>query len=176
MSENEPEQYNKQSIGAQLRLYERRSHTTIWIGAGLAGLIVLITSSIGDKILEDSPPGFRNIILTLFLISGGALALARANYEYAAARVKNRQWAGLLPADDDVKLKKTNLPDNLKAPKKAAFMYVFSIYAIIGAALTFLVAVWWWWFGPWLQEYICEGATSLIMFALSVAASLSVEL
>jgi hypothetical protein len=154
MSENQPEQFDTQSIGAQLRFYERRSHTTIWIGAGLAGLIVLITSDVGDSILKDSPPGFRSIILTLLLISGGALALARANYEYAAARVKNRQWAGLLPEDNDDKLKRTKLPESLEAPKKAGFMYVLSIFAIIAAALTFLGAVWWW-FGPWLQEYIC---------------------
>jgi hypothetical protein len=66
MSENEPEQFDTQSIGARLRLYERRSRTTIWIGAGLAGLIVLITSDVGNSILKDGPSGFRSIILTLF--------------------------------------------------------------------------------------------------------------
>ena|SRR5215208_2355960 len=157
MSENEPEQFDTQSIGARLRLYERRSRTTIWIGAGLAGLIVLITSDVGNSILKDGPSGFRSIILTLLLISGGALALARANYEYAASRVKNRQWARLLPGEDDVDdLKTTKLPDSLKAPKKSEFMYQLSIFAIIAAALTFLLAVWWW-FGPWLQESIPKG-------------------
>jgi hypothetical protein len=32
----------------------------------LAGLIVLITSDVGNSILKDGPSGFRSIILTLF--------------------------------------------------------------------------------------------------------------
>lgn len=169
MTNTEAKTYDKDSVNARLSFYERRVHTTVWIGAGLAGLIVLVASGVGADLLKAAPPIFQSVIITLILVSGGAVALARANYEYAAARIKNRQHMGILRAD------RGKLPDELKAPKKSEVMYRLSLYAIFFAALTFIVPLWWWLI-PCVQNQLDEETVRLIIFAVMMVTSLAAEL
>jgi hypothetical protein len=137
VTEAEKEKYDGQMVGARLRFYKRRSQTTNWIGAGLAGLIVLIVSDVGASMMEGPPPAVGSTILTLLLIAGGSLALARAGYESAAARIENRQWSKIL------KDEMARLPDGLEARKLSGCMYILALCSILLAALLFLLSIWW---------------------------------
>ncbi len=170
MTEAEKKKYDEQTVGARLRSYKRRAQTTNWIGAGLAGLIVLIVSDVGASMMEDPPSAVRSTILTLLLIAGGSLALARAGYESAATRIENRQWAKIL--EDET----ARLPDCLKVRRRSGFMYILALCSILFAALLFLVSTWWW-VGSWLQELICgEGTTRPAVFVLSASTVLATEI
>jgi hypothetical protein len=116
----------------RIRQYERRGSMILWVGAGLAGLIVLVTSSLAS----GAPGAFDGAVATLVVVSGGALAWARVNFEWAATTVQRKLDDGDLDLGSE-------LPQELRSwPRFAEFCWKLGRYALAGAAVTFVVAVW----------------------------------
>lgn len=119
---------------------------TNWVGAGLAGLIVFVSGDLGRDILDRAHPVVGALLLTSLTLSGGALAFARVNFEYAAARIKNRQDDGILTDGT------AELPEDLKAPAKTEPMWLASIGLIFLAGALFVAATWWWFAAKIMQN------------------------
>lgn len=114
------------------RQYERRGAMILWVGAGLGGLIVLVTSSLAS----GAPRAFGGAVATLVVVSGAALAWARVNFEWAATTVHRKLDDGELQSGSE-------LPQELRPwPRFAEFCWKLGRYALAGAALAFVAAVW----------------------------------
>jgi hypothetical protein len=114
------------------RQYERRGAMILWVGAGLGGLIVLVTSSLAS----EAPRAFGGVVATLVVVSGAALAWARVNFEWAATTVQRKLDDGDLQSGSE-------LPQELRPwPRFAEFCWKLGRYALAGAALAFVAAVW----------------------------------
>jgi hypothetical protein len=72
------------TYGSRLRQYERREQMTIWVAAGVATLVAFIVADA----LEDRPRLFTQMVLSTAITSGGALAFARVQFEWAATLIK----------------------------------------------------------------------------------------
>jgi hypothetical protein len=55
----------------------------LWVGAGLVGLIGLVTSDLSD----GAPKKLSAVVVTLIIVGGGALAFARIKFEWAATQL-----------------------------------------------------------------------------------------
>ena len=114
------------------RQYERRGAMILWVGAGLGGLIVLVTSSLAS----GAPRAFGGAVATLVVVSGAALAWARVNFEWAATTVQRKLDDGDLQSGSE-------LPEELRPwPRLAELCWKLGRWALAGAALAFVVAVW----------------------------------
>jgi hypothetical protein len=128
VDEPPPENY-----GLRLSQYRRREQLTTWVGAGLGGLIVLTS---GFMAFQRPPPLVTAITVTLLVCAGGALALARVQFEYQATVLERRVSAGQVKEDQE-------LADVDRArPRAANVLWLGSLYLICGAAVSFLVGVW----------------------------------
>jgi drug/metabolite transporter (DMT)-like permease len=119
---------------------------TIWVGAGLAGLIVLVGGEFGtgilvlDQLSGEAPPGLksfpRSLLLTLVLGAGGALALARVGFEWGATQLERE-------LEDTKLVEGQRLPKRLnRAHGRAEFWWDWSRRLMITAALILLGAAW----------------------------------
>jgi hypothetical protein len=114
------------------RQYERRGGMILWVGAGLGGLIVLVTSSMAS----GAPRAFDGVVATLVVVSGGSLAWARVNFEWAATMIQRKLDDGDLEPGSE-------LPQESRPwPRFAEFCWKLGRYALGGAALAFVAAVW----------------------------------
>jgi hypothetical protein len=128
MSRNSPETYK-----SRLRQYERREQMTIWVGAGLAGLIAITA---GDA-FDHAPAWLKAIEITLLVIGGAFFALARVKFEWEATQLK-RNIQDKTVAEDDA------LPQELTEwPKEAEECWSISITLVLLAGLTMIVCFWW---------------------------------
>ena len=111
---------------------------TIWVGAGLGGLIVLAAGDIAEIVGGGAvPPVVTAVILTLIVVSAGTLALARVGFEWAATELE-RELHGQ-PTKERQKLPQ----QHQDWPLQPELMWRCSFYSIILAAVGFLVGVWW---------------------------------
>lgn len=112
---------------------------TTWVGAGLAALVFLIA---GDLAATAGDGGVPSILiaaaLTLALIDAGCLALARVGFEWEATSLDRAV------SEDGAEADRTLDGDDAAWPALPELMWVSSLYLLLIASLTFLVAVWWW--------------------------------
>jgi hypothetical protein len=78
----------------RLAKYKRRAHMIVWVGAGLAGLLALCT---GDA-FDNAPAWLKAVEVTLIILSGSFLALARVKFEWAATLIERS-----IESDENVK-------------------------------------------------------------------------
>jgi hypothetical protein len=111
---------------------------TIWVGAGLGGLVVLISGELPPTAGGGSVrPILIAAALTAALICVGCLAMARVGFEWAATQLKR-----LLEADQSAD-GKTLTGDDWNWPALPEFMWRASLILFIAASTAFLVAIWW---------------------------------
>jgi hypothetical protein len=130
------------TYGKRLREYQRRSATILWVGAGLAALIGLVTSSLA----EGAPKVLGAVAATLIFLGGGAFAIARIKFEWAATVLERKI------TDADAKREQGDTATHADAelsnadktwPKVGEIAYVVEILIVPAAAIVYLVSVWW---------------------------------
>ena len=110
--------------------YEERARRTLWIGAGLLGVIALVAGDLSAQVITNAPAILVALIPTLLVLAGGALGYARSGFEWAAHQ---------LP-DDDANANSKPAED---WPAFAELMYLSALSLVATAAVIYLVAFWW---------------------------------
>jgi len=114
------------------RQYERRERMILWVGAGLLGLIGLVTSDLSD----GAPKALSAAAGTLIVLAGAALALARVKFEWAATKLSR--------AIEDGTDAKSMLPqEHERWPEGAELAWLVGLVFALLAGLVYLAAVWW---------------------------------
>jgi len=123
---------NKETYGTRLRQYKRREQMAIWVAAGIAGLIALLASGA----IPESKMLFKHLLITVIVVAGGTLAMARVKFEWCATQIQRKI--------DDNSIKDTDdLPESEHWPAWAEFNWLISLLAISAGGLLILVAIWW---------------------------------
>ena len=105
----------------------------LWVGAGLGGLVLLVTSDLD----AGAPKVFNGLIATSVVISGACLAKARVGFEWASTEIDRKM------SDEHIDPEASLSEDLTKWPKLAEGCWYGGILAAIAAAIIYLVAVWW---------------------------------
>lgn len=118
---------------ARIRGYNRRSSMILWVGAGLGGLIVLVTSSLDS----GAPKAFDGLIATFVVLSGGCLAEARVGFEWASTKLERRL------ADEPAVLPESRLlGEDTRWPRLAECSWYLGLLTLAVAAAVYLAACW----------------------------------
>lgn len=121
----------EKSYKGRLRQYQRRERMILWVGAGLAGLIGLLTSDLS----ADAPKELNAIVATLIILGVGALATARVRFEWFGTQLERAIEDGTNPDD--------GLPTELRPwPDVAEVAWVTGLLSVPAAGLVYLAAVW----------------------------------
>lgn len=123
-----------ETYGLRLEKYERRNSMSIWVAAGLGGLLLLLSSNT----IQGAPSFLMASIITVLIIGGGALGMTRVMFEWEATRMKRMfKYSGVKRTD--------SLPDTpeWKWPRIAERFWNFSLMMIITAGLLTICASWW---------------------------------
>jgi hypothetical protein len=134
--------------GARREQYRRREAMTVWIGAGLVGLIALSAGDLAAKVMGDVPDLLTALLMTCLVLAGGCLALARVGFEWAATRIFRRLKDGPDAAPSVSEDKQVGSADALPSdlvtwPRFAEAMWRASLLFTVAAAAAYLVAAWW---------------------------------
>jgi hypothetical protein len=134
------------TYGLRLSQYKRRELMVTWLAAGLAALIVLVTSTLA----VGAPVALTAAAATLILFGAGILALARVQFEWAAtvleraidegtrALPEGHQRLACAATPDEF------LPQSLASwPKLGEVCWVTGFFCVPLAACVYLTAVWW---------------------------------
>jgi hypothetical protein len=140
MSQSPREPGRGETVKSRLRKYDRRERMTLWVGAGLVGLIALVAGDAGG-----SSAGvlaiFRAIVITAIVVAGACLAYARVNFEWEATRIKRKIEDGEVEDADEL----SKLPEDMQEwPKLPEWAWNVALGAILISGGLFVVNVWWW--------------------------------
>jgi hypothetical protein len=116
----------------RLRVYQRRGSMILWVGAGLVGLIGLVTSNLST----GAPKVLSAVAVTLIILGGAALAYARISFEWAGTQLSRAIDDG---TDQDAKLDDKYVP----WPVGAELAWYVGLLLAPAAALIYASAVWW---------------------------------
>lgn len=104
----------------------------LWVGAGLAGLIGLVTSNLST----GAPKALSAVAASLIILGGGALATARIKFEWAATQLDRAIQDGAGASD--------RLPDEYQPwPNTGEVAWVIGLMCVPVAGLVYAAAVWW---------------------------------
>jgi hypothetical protein len=136
-----------ESLKEYLRKYNRRQHIITWVGAGLAGLVVLTSGDLGREILFRAPSFVRSLLLPAILLAGGALAYARVLAEWDAGEMEDKiAYIEHKYANDNETVSNKELPEELKDNKESERglrPFFLALCSISFAGVVFLIGVWW---------------------------------
>jgi hypothetical protein len=113
---------------------------TYTVGAGLGTLAALLVGVLGGSLLDADPPVLKPLFITLFLITGGCLAAAYIQFEWAVTLAEREL--------DKAAGKKAELLDSLvpafpgKA-NRAEFWWSATRIMFFLTVVAFLIALWW---------------------------------
>lgn len=126
---------NKAPETYRLRLaqYQRRERMSIWVGAGLGGLIVL---SSGFMAFQQPPRLLVALTVTLLVLAGGAVAFTRVGFEWRATVIQRMIDSNEVRADDALKAVDKPWPAGRDAVWQA------SLLLIVAASASLLLSVW----------------------------------
>jgi hypothetical protein len=117
-----------------------------WVGAGLAALIVLVTSGLAT----GAPNALTAAATTLILFSAANLALARVQFEWAATVLDRaiQEGAQLRAAGEHPPACAAHPDDTLPSalagwPKLGEVCWMAGLCIVPAAAAVYLTAVWW---------------------------------
>jgi hypothetical protein len=120
------------TFGKRLRQYQWRLSMILWVGAGLAALIGLLASGLAD----GAPKWLVAAAATLIILGGGALAIARIKFDWAATQLSR--------AIDDGTPTGTQLPAEFMGwPAVGEVAWLTGLLCVPVAALVYGAAVWW---------------------------------
>jgi hypothetical protein len=119
--------------GARLAQYKRRESMTVWVFAGIAGLLAIV----GSDALEGRPELFPRLLLTIVVLGGISFAYARVNFEWAATTLQRAIQAN--SALENAAL----VGDHGQWPSLAELCWKgLRVWIVVGWA-TVLIGVWW---------------------------------
>jgi purine-cytosine permease-like protein len=118
----------------RLRQYERRVSMTVWVGAGLAGLLAITT---GSAFNSAAPTWLKALEITIIIIGGVFFGLARVKFEWAATQIKRKL------ADREVKGDAELSQEDGKWPRAAEVSWNFSLISLPIAGLGMALCFWW---------------------------------
>lgn len=121
------------SYKARLRGYQRRGAMILWVGAGLGGLIVLVTSSLDS----GAPKIFGGLIATFVIVSGACLAEARVAFEWASTKLERK-----LADDPNILPASALLGNDTRWPRLAEGCWYVGLLTLAVAAGLYLAACW----------------------------------
>jgi hypothetical protein len=116
----------------RLRQYERRERMILWVGAGLVGLIGLVTTNLS----AGAPKALSAATVSLIILGGGALATARIRFEWQATLLRRAIEDG---TDPGKRLMCTLQP----WPNFAEIAWMIGLVCVPVAGLVYAAAVWW---------------------------------
>ncbi len=115
----------------RLRQYQRRLSTILWVLAGLAALIGLLSTSLAD----GAPRAILGAVASLIVVGGGSLATARIQFDWAATELSR--------AIEDGAAANAPLPAALADwPKLGEVAWLGGLLCVPAAAIAYLVAMW----------------------------------
>lgn len=120
------------TYGKRLRQYQRRERTILWVAAGLAALIGLVTSDL----TKGAPRALTAAAASLIMLGGAALALARIRFEWAGTQLDRTIQDAEAAVGDQLPA------DRAKWPKLAEVSYLAGIALVPSAALVYASAIW----------------------------------
>src|SRR3954447_16563340 len=147
----------------RLRQYKRRESLTIWVGAGLAGFIALLTGDVLVNILRDAPPWLSALLVTSIVAGGSALGLARVKFEWAATTIQRKVADRTVSTGDSI-------PSDDEWPKSAEGWWMASLWCLVVAGVLMIIGVWWVYLGRW-WEYLTKIASRLVEAAPAIRGS-----
>ena len=103
----------------------------LWVGAGLAALIGLLTTGLTSR----APQWLNSGVGTLAVVGAGVLSLARIKFEWGATQLQR--------AIDDGTDGSTALPDAYKSwPKVGEVAWILGFLIVLAGGLLYLAGVW----------------------------------
>jgi hypothetical protein len=120
----------KTTYGERLDQFKRRERMTVWVSAGLGGLIALMTTGI----IADAPALLSSIVTTLIVLGGGSLAMARVKFEWEATKITRRVQDGEIKVSDSIEG---------CWPENAELYWLTALSFIVLLGCLFIFAVWW---------------------------------
>jgi hypothetical protein len=144
-SSDDPEKYR-----LRLDKYRRRVRLTYTVGAGLGTLAALLVGVLSGSLLDADPAALKPLFITLFLITGGCLAMAYIQFEWAVTSAERK-----LDEAGDQKAKETLLDSLVPAfpggakgvdpggAKRAELWWLATRIMFGLTVVAFLIALWW---------------------------------
>jgi hypothetical protein len=124
--------------GQRLDSYKRREEMTVWVGAGLAALVILLSGDLAATAGGDGVPALLVAsALTAALAGAGCLAMARVGFEWSATEL--RRAASERGDSPDEKLR----GKDAAWPVLPEIMWRGSLILLPVATLIFLASIWW---------------------------------
>jgi hypothetical protein len=121
------------TYGKRLRQYERRERIILWVGAGLVGLIALVTS---DHLSAGAPRWLTAAVATLVIVGAALLATARIRFEWAATLLKRAI------EDGEASQNQTLTGKQARWPEVAELAYLGGVLVVPTAGALYLAALW----------------------------------
>jgi hypothetical protein len=120
------------TYGKRLRQYQRRERMILWVGAGLAGLIGLLTSDLS----AGAPKVLNAVTATLIVLGVAALATARIKFEWQATQLDRAIQDGTNPGEE--------LPSKHQPwPNAGEVAWLTGLVCVPVAGCIYVAAVWW---------------------------------
>jgi hypothetical protein len=104
----------------------------LWVGAGLAGLIGLVTTNLS----AGAPKALSAATVSLIILGGAALATARIRFEWQATLLRRAIEDGTDPG-------KTLSCTLQPWPNFGEFAWLIGLVCVPVAGLVYAAAVWW---------------------------------
>ena len=105
----------------------------LWVGAGLVALIGLETASLTG----GAPRWLTALVTTLIIVGGGALAVGRIKFEWAATRLDRAISDNAVEETDPLR------PEHSRWPASGEIAWLAGLVSVPVAAGLYLIAVWW---------------------------------
>jgi hypothetical protein len=105
----------------------------LWVGAGLVALIGLETASLTG----GSPRWLTALVVTLIVVSGGALAWGRIKFEWAATKLDRAVDDQTVEATDQLRA------EDAEWPAVGEVAWLVGLLCVPVAGVLYLISVWW---------------------------------
>jgi len=123
---------SRETIRGRLRQYKRREAMTVWIGAGYAGFIGLLSLDIA----AGAPRWLLCIAITLIVVGAGTLAMARVGFEWKATIIERHLEDGTVKDTDAY-------PSDSAWPSQEEGWWTLALSLIILTGAVCLAVFWW---------------------------------
>lgn len=114
------------------RIYRRREQLTIWVGAGIGGIVAIASA----HLLDGRPQLLVQSIFTFAVVAGVAWAFSRVQFEWLATNIDRE-------IEDNVVQRSTPFPAaRLNEDRMAEFLWSMSLWTMAAGWLLVLLSVW----------------------------------
>lgn len=119
----------------RIRKYQRREALTTWIGAAYLALTALMTTKVFDE--ARVPTILPALLVTLIVVGGGFLGLARVGFEWKATELQRNIDDGRYAMNDQLSAADETWPQTVE------HFYTISLCFIVAAGAVMVACAWW---------------------------------